>query len=78
MNEPLIVKEVSLKGGSHIFALAETLSVPFSLAPAERAEVPIILLGKRGSGTAHLQVVASAPRSKHDSIIVMKFHYNIK
>lgn len=78
MNEPVIVKEVALSGGSHIFALAESLSVPFTLAPAERAEIPVVLLGKRGSGRAHLRIVASAPTTKHDSIIVMKFHYEIK
>ena len=78
LNEVVTVKSIAIEGASRILNLQETVSVPFALAPAERIELPVILSGNKGSGSARLRIVASTPRSDKDISDHIKFHYEVK
>jgi hypothetical protein len=78
LNDVVTVKSIAIEGASRLLALQETVSVPFTLAPAERVEIPVILSGNKGSGWARLRIVASTPRSDKDISDQIKFHYEVK
>jgi hypothetical protein len=75
MDEKVTVKSVAVEIGSGPFAVPETFSVPFVLAPAETYDVPLTLSARKGRGTARVRIIATTPKLQADVAEFVKFHY---
>jgi hypothetical protein len=76
MNESLTVKSLNIKDNSGAFTMENARQVPFTLAPGETFEIPVMLSPKKNSGKAQLQIVASAPKFKKDRMKTIDLSYS--
>jgi hypothetical protein len=76
MNDSLTVKVLAIEDKSGAFTIGEARQVPFTLAPGETFEIPVMLSPSKKSGKAQLRIVASTPKYQKDAEKTIDISYS--
>jgi uncharacterized protein (DUF58 family) len=75
MSDPITVKSLVVEDPSNAFTVSDAFHVPFTIAPGEKAEIPVTLSATNGGAKARLRIVASAPNLEEDATKVVSISY---
>jgi hypothetical protein len=75
MNDSITVKSLAVEDPSNAFTVSDARQVPFTIAPGEKVEIPVMLSATNAGGKARLRIVASAPGLKQDTTQFVSISY---
>jgi hypothetical protein len=78
MSAPVTVKAITIDDKSGAFRIADAREAPFTLAPGEKFQIPLILTATNGSGRAHVRITVTTPKLNKDEIKSIDVSYGEK
>jgi hypothetical protein len=76
MSEPVTLKAITMDGRSGVLTLGDPRRTPFTLAPGEKFDIPVMLSADKGRGKARLRILASTAKTKKDAVKLVAISYN--